>query len=263
VPDWMQAVEAYTKALGNSDQAAARAVAGVLADDVVVQSNFGHAEGPDAAVALLQERRTTRLLADGAEWSAPSADGERVTVTASLPDSAQYGLELVFEFARGKIAKVEQQTLPAAPVPPAELRLTDAIKTAVNGALDNATPMLIAYRDDAEQIHLSYRGTIQAYSDDQLALWARDPEGGLPRNIPDRPQVTLFYHDPASRASYSFYGRARVENEPTERAVIFENSHPGEQQMDFRRLGVAIVVDLDRVEGRDSSGRFLMLRTQT
>jgi hypothetical protein len=30
--------------------------------------------------------------------------------------------------------------------------------------------------------------------------------------------------------------------------------------MDFRRRGVAIIVDLDRVEGRASSGRVLMLR---
>jgi hypothetical protein len=120
--------------------------------------------------------------------------------------------------------------------------------------------MLIAYLDDGQQIHLSFRGTIQAYSDDQLALWAREPEGGLPRNIADRPHVTLFYHDPARRTSYTFYGRSRVEHDPGARAAIFENSHPREQQVDFRRRGVAIVVDLDRIEGRVAGGRVLMLR---
>jgi hypothetical protein len=30
--------------------------------------------------------------------------------------------------------------------------------------------------------------------------------------------------------------------------------------MDFRRRGVAIVIDLDRLEGRTPSGRILMLR---
>jgi Pyridoxamine 5'-phosphate oxidase len=258
-----EAVEAYKNALINPTDAAVRAATGLLTDDVVVQTNFGRADGPDAVVALLSEPRTAGLLAAGARWSSPAEDGDRVMVTARLPDTAPSGgLELVFEFTGDRIAKVEQQMLPAAPAPPAALRLTDAIKAAVNGALDNSTPMLIGYRDDADQIHLSYRGTIQTRGDEQLALWARDPEGGLPRNIAARPQVTLFYHDPSKRTTYSFYGRARVEDDPDSRAEIFENSHPRERQMDFRRGGVAIVVDLDKVEGRDANGRFLMVRAR-
>lgn len=127
---------------------------------------------------------------------------------------------------------------------------------------DNGTPMLIGYSGDSGQIHLSFRGTIQAHGDSQLALWARDPEGGLPRNIAARPQVTLFYHDPAKRTTYSFYGRARAEPDPGARAAIFDGSPEREQQMDFRRRGVAIVVELDRVEGRDSGGRFVLERAQ-
>ncbi len=261
--DQLAAVEAYVKALTDPGEAATQAVAAVLADDVVVQSNFGKAAGPQEAIALLREPRTAAALAAGAQWSAPSADAGRVVLTARLPDTAPSGgVEFVFEFSGGKIARVEQQTLPAAPVRPVPLRLTDAIRAAVNGALDNSTPMLIGYRDDADQIHLSFRGTIQTRGDDQLALWARDPDGGLPRNIAARPQVTLFYHDPARRTTYSFYGRARVEDDPAARAEIFENSHPREQQMDFRRRGVAIVVGLDKVEGRDAAGRFLMARPQ-
>jgi Pyridoxamine 5'-phosphate oxidase len=120
--------------------------------------------------------------------------------------------------------------------------------------------MLIAYCDDGGQIHLSFRGTIQSHGDGQLALWARDPGGGLPRNIEARPQVTLFYHDPATRTSYTFYGRARLEPDPGGRTAIFEASPAREQQADFRRRGVAIVVDLDKVEGRDAGGRFVMVR---
>lgn len=255
-------VQAYATALARQDQDSVRLVGGALADNVVVETNFGRAEGAEAAVALLREPRTAGLLAPGAKWSQPTASGDRVTMTATLPPTAAYGgLELVFEFAGDKIARVEQQTLPAVPPAQRELRLDPEMKAAVDGALDNQTPMLIAYVDDEKQIHLSFRGTIQAYSDDQLALWAREPEGGLPRNIPDRPHVTLFYHDPATRTSYTFYGRARVEQDPAARTAIFENSHPREQQMDFRRRGVAIVVDLDKIEGRAAGGRVLMLRT--
>lgn len=257
------AVEAYVAALGGADESALREVSDAFADDVVVDTNYGHAGDRAAAIELLREPRTAGLLAAGAQWSAPTTDGDRVVVTAALPEEAPFGgLELAFTFTTGKIIRVEQQTLPAAPLRPRPLRLTPEIRAAVDGALDNQTPMLIAYVDGTEQVHLSFRGTIQAYSDHQLALWARDPEGGLPRNIAARPQVTLFYHDPARRTTYTFYGRAHVAAEPDARTAIFENSHPREQQTDFRRRGVAIVVDLDRVEGRDAGGRLLLQREQ-
>lgn len=255
--DRITAVEAYENALVKGDDS----VAGYLADDVVVESNFGRAEGTGAALALLREPRVAGLLAAGPHWTEPAVSGDTVTVTAQLPATAPFsGVEFAFTFAGEKIRRVEQQTLPAAPVMPSALRLTDDIKGAVNGALDNQTPMMIAYSDDGGEIHLSFRGTIQAYSDDQLAVWARDPGGGLPRHVASHPKVTLFYHDPKTRTTYTFYGRAWIAEDPGVKAVIFENSHPREQQMDFRRRGVAIVVDLDRVEGRASSGRVLMRR---
>ena len=256
--DRIAAVEAYQNGIVKGDDAG---VAGYLADNVVVETNFGRAEGVAAALALLHEPRTAGLLAAGPQWSAPAERGNTVTVTAELPPTAPFGgVEFVFTFADQKITRVEQQTLPAAPLAPMQLRLTDEIKSTVDGALDNQTPMMIAYSDNDGEIHLSFRGSIQAYSDDQLAVWARDPGGGLPRHVPASPKVTLFYHDPKTRTTYTFYGRAWIADDPGTRAVIFENSHPREQQMDFRRRGVAIVVDLDRLEGRGPSGRILMLR---
>ena len=256
--DRIAAVEAYQNGIVKGDD---EGVAGYLADDVVVETNFGRAEGVAAALALLHEPRTAGLLAAGPQWSAPAERGNTVTVTAELPPTAPFsGVEFVFTFGGQKITRVEQQTLPAAPLTPVELRLTDEIKSTVNGALDNQTPMMIAYSDNDGEIHLSFRGSIQAHSDDQLAVWARDPGGGLPRHVPASPKVTLFYHDPKTRTTYTFYGRAWIADDPATRAVIFENSHPREQQMDFRRRGVAIVIDLDRLEGRGPSGRILMLR---
>jgi SnoaL-like domain/Pyridoxamine 5'-phosphate oxidase len=256
--DRITAVEAYRSAIVTGDD---DSVAGYLADDVVVETNFGRAEGVQAVLALLREPRIAGPLAAGPHWTEPAESGDTVMVTAQLPATAPFsGVEFAFTFTGAKISRVEQQTLPAVPVPPSELRLTDEIKSAVNGALDNQTPMMIAYTDEGGEIHLSFRGTIQAYSDDQLALWARDPGGGLPRHIASRPKVTLFYHDPKTRTTYTFYGRARIADDPDTRTVVYENSVPRERQMDFRRRGVAIIVDLDRVEGRAASGRLLMLR---
>ena len=273
--DRTAAVEAYRNALLNAGDDTAKALAAQLAPDAVVETNFGRASGTDEVLALLREPRTAGLLAAGPSWSAPVTRGDTVTLTATLrppgqpapagppePPAQFGGLELVFTFAGDRISRVEQQTLPAAPPTPVPLRLTAEIKHAVNGALGNETPVLVAYSTLDGEIHVSYRGTVQAYSDDQLALWARDPHGGLPRNIVSRRNVTLFYRDPKTRVMYTFYGRARLEDEPGARAAIFENSHPRERQMDFRRSGVAIVVDLDKVEGRGPSGPFLMLRSR-
>jgi len=257
--DRISAVETYQNAIVTGDD---DGIAGYLTDDVVVESNFGRAEGAAAVPAFLREPRIAGLLAAGPDWTEPAESGDTVTATARLPATAPFGgVEFVFTFAGPKISRVEQQALPAAPVPPAELRLAGEIKSAVNGAFDNQTPMMIAYTDDGGEIHLSFRGTIQAYSDDQLAVWARDPGGGLPRHVVTRPKVTLFYHDPKTRTTYTFYGRAWIADDPDTRTVVFENSPPREQQMDFRRAGVAIIVDLDRVEGRGPSGRVLMVRS--
>jgi hypothetical protein len=256
----ISAIEAYERALARADDRAAEDVAGLLATDVVVLTNFGRADGIEAASAALTGSRLAGL-ASGARWSEPDVDGDRIGVTALQPASAPVGgLEFTFWFTGEKIARVEQQILPAAPSEPAALRLTDDIKKAVNGALDNQTPMLIAYGDDAGRIHLSFRGTVQAYGDEQLALWARDPQAGLPRNIADHPHVTLFYNDPTSRTSYSFQGRAHIETDAVARDRIFDNSNPREQYMDYHRRGAGIVVDLDRVEGRGPAGRVLMTR---
>ena len=257
----ISAIEAYER-LCASRRDLGRRRGPAAGADVVALTNFGRADGAEAARATLAGAPLAGLVSR-AQWSEPEVDGDRIMVTASLPPSAPIGgIEFTFWFTEpdDKISRVEQQMLPAAPLEPSALLLTDDIKNAVNGALDNQTPMLIAYRDDDEHIHLSFRGTVQPYGDQQLALWARDPQAGLPRNIVAHPQVTLFYNDPARRTSYSFQGRARIETDPVARDRIFDDSNPREQNMDYRRRGAAIVVDLDRVEGRGPSGRVLMTR---
>jgi hypothetical protein len=237
------------------------ALSDLLADDVVMLTNFGKADNKTGALGLFKNPIVSGFLA-GATWAEPTVDGDTVTVTAAtLPAVPIGGLELVLKFVGDKIVRVEQQALPAGALTPGELRLTDDIKTAINGAFDNQTPIMVAYSDDDERIHLSFRGTVQAYSDDQLALWARTPEGGMPKNIGAHPHVTLFYQDPKTRTTYYFYGRARIVSDEAARTTIFDNSNPREQNWDFRRRGVAMVVDLDKVEGRGPTGRVLMVRS--
>src|SRR5258708_28010029 len=102
----------------------------------------------------------------------------------------------------------------AAPPVAQTLILTDAITAAVNGALSNGTPLVVAYVDGDGAPHLSLRGSTHVHGPDQLAVWNRDPKGGMGRAIGSNPKVALFYRDPASQTSYTFGGRARVETDP-------------------------------------------------
>ena len=114
---------------------------------------------------------------------------------------------------------------PQAPAP-AELKLSDAVKALVNNALPAGHPMSFAYVDDKGLPNLSFRGSVQAYSDTQLAMWVRNPEGGLAKAIAAHPAVALLYSDltPASRAFLTFRGLARIDSNESVRSKVFENS---------------------------------------
>jgi hypothetical protein len=141
-----------------------------------------------------------------------------------------------------------------------ELRISTEIAEAVNNALATMNPILLSYVDASGQPHLSFRGTTQVYSDDQLALWARDASGGLPSALPGNPKVALLYRNPETRAMYIFSGRGHVDNADAVRKQVFDSSPEREQQADPERKGVAIIVDLDMIEGRTAEGPFKLTR---
>lgn len=138
--------------------------------------------------------------------------------------------------------------------------LTDEIKSDVNGALANGTPVVVAYVDVEGAPHLSFRGSTQAYGDDRLAIWVRDPEGGLLQAITANPRIALLYRDPATRRSYRFAGRAHIATDPAAVDTIYSNSPEIERSRDAERQGKAVLVDLDSVEGMGAQGRFRIVR---
>jgi hypothetical protein len=140
------------------------------------------------------------------------------------------------------------------------LELSDQIAAEINGAYEAGRPVTVAYVDDEGYPHLSYRGTAQVFGSQQLAVWARNPDGGLAAAVVDRPRVTFFYRNPETRQAYVFYGRARLAPDDETKALVYERSPQRERELDPDRLGVAIVVDLDRVDGMSPERRFRMER---
>jgi len=146
-----------------------------------------------------------------------------------------------------------------------ELRLTEAMQQAINSAFGTGKPLAIAYVDEQDTPQLSFRGSTQAYSDSELAIWIRNPEGRILPSITRNPAVALIYGDfnPSDRHFMIFRGRARVETSDAVRRKIYDNAHAFERSQDQDRTGVALLIDLDSVEGFFGGTRLRMRRDVT
>jgi hypothetical protein len=147
-----------------------------------------------------------------------------------------------------------------------ELRLTDEIKRTVNEAyVPNDLPILMGTIDEAGRPNLTWRGSVVAYSDTQLGVWARNAEGGTAKTLAAHPDVMLVYRESGgpgqrSRVTLNFRGKARVDNSEAARKRIYETMPQRERDSDAEMKGVAIVVDLESVTGVMPGMRIAMQR---
>ncbi|MEJ1967412.1 MAG: pyridoxamine 5'-phosphate oxidase family protein [Rhizomicrobium sp.] len=128
------------------------------------------------------------------------------------------------------------------------LVLTPEIKDLVNNGLASGNPLLLAVVTPENKPVLSFRGSTQVYSDDQLGLWIRNTAGGTIEAIKHNPQVALMYRS-ATTPLLQFQGRARIATDEAERAKVFDSAPERERASDPERKGHAVIIDLDKVEG--------------
>ena len=140
------------------------------------------------------------------------------------------------------------------------IEIGDELKRSLANSMTDRIAVIAAYVDRNGDPHVGFYGSLHAYSRDQVALWARKPDSELVATIPAHPKVEFVYSDLANARVYRLGGTARIVNDPVARDRIFEGIHEIEQGHDPERTGVAIVVDLDHITGRDSGGRFAMRR---
>lgn len=233
-------------ALSHSDESAIRSI---LTDQPAFVALGANLSGIDAVLERIA-RQPTREMYRQVTWSAPETTDDGTLAIGHMSAGApRAGVVLSFTFEGDRIGTVHHQHLPPRPGSPSVLRLTPKLRQLIDNALATRHPMLLAYTDESGQPVLSFRGSIQSYSEDQLALWVRNANGSMLRSIESNPKVALMYRDEDSKATYQFQGRARITTDSTERRRIYDASAPVEQAHDFARLGVAVIIDLDRVEG--------------
>jgi predicted pyridoxine 5'-phosphate oxidase superfamily flavin-nucleotide-binding protein len=146
------------------------------------------------------------------------------------------------------------------------LVLDDELKGVINTALSERTPMVLASVDAEGQPRLTFRGSVQTFSDDQVGFWARNPTGGTMDNIGANPRVSMIMRNPDTRVVLQLIGRAR-RVEGAEREQVYANAPEVEQRADAEKKGAGVIVDLDRVEGflgmgPDGKPRFVRLKRE-
>ncbi|MEA3054904.1 MAG: hypothetical protein QOD30_336 [Actinomycetota bacterium] len=250
----------YIAALSSPNEETLAALGPVLADNVRAVGMFGSGHGRDEVLA--STGAPPYPLLGAAQWGDPETDGDVTTVRGTFPPGLPVvSVTVTTREADGRLVELIQELEQAKPAAPSVLAIDDDLAAIIDGAFANGTPFVVAYVDSAGVPLVSPRGTVHSWSPDQVAMWARDPAGGLLRAIATNPNISLFYRDPASRVAYEITGRARVIDDPDERMRVYEQSPVTERNLDPRVRGVAIVVDVDSVVGGAPTGRVNLRRS--
>ena len=131
------------------------------------------------------------------------------------------------------------------------ITLTDEMTARLASALTDGCPVVAASVDADGQPKLAFYGSTHVHSSDALAIWVRNPESGVLGRIAANPRMSFLYRNPAERVRWIFEGRARMIDDAELTGVVYEAIHPFEQAADPERKGRAVVIELDRVTGRD------------
>jgi hypothetical protein len=232
-----------------------------------VSAVSGPTQGPAEVIALLQRFQAERRFAKAATWDS-SEDDSSLKVTAELPlDSfyARYVWDMALD-AAGHVTKITQSGIAnTEPLPPSPVRLNEEITAALSIAGATRNPLIVAYVDAEGRPSQAPRGTVQVFSDTQLALWLHNPFGGLATAVGANNAVSLHYWGGIGTeygGALLFQGRARIEEDEDVRTRVYEGSPPSEQRSDPQRNGSALIVEVESVTGFMAGTRYNM-RAQT
>jgi hypothetical protein len=138
-----------------------------------------------------------------------------------------------------------------------KLDLSGEIASAVDGAALRGKTAVLGYAGDDGYAAISFRGSLQVHSPTQLAFWSRKAEGGMVAAIAADPKVSVLYYggpDGPGPMLLSFHGLAHVD--PAADDAVYGGMIEGERGQDPDRVGVAVVIDVQTVQGFGADGGF-------
>lgn len=215
----------------------------VLAQDVVFETLGVTLQGRDEVAARLAEFPHAKL-----EWNRLERPGVVLAGTAR-PGTRDRGLVISLELPDQRIERFSQQNTAVVPQPDAPMVMNAELRGRFDQALARKHPMTLAYVDRAGRPHVSLRGSLRTFAPDRLCLWVRNSEHGFAADIRHNPHVALLFRDESTRATYQMRGRAYVAEDEVTRRAVYAGLPLIERQHDFARLGAAVLIELDLVEG--------------
>lgn len=132
------------------------------------------------------------------------------------------------------------------------IALTDEMTRALENALTDRSPCLVATASAAGMPDASFRGSLMVFDAEHLAFWER-AKGETLRNIQENPHVCVLYRNAETRISWRFNGEAEVHVDGTVRTRIMERVNAFELSQDPERVGYAILIRVDRVRARNET----------
>lgn len=136
-----------------------------------------------------------------------------------------------------------------------ELKIDGVLRQKVMEAYDqNDWPIMVGYIEEGDLPGMSFRGSVVVVSETQLGFWARNAEGSTVSALDRNPNLMLVYREPRaehgrSAAIVNFRGKGRVEREGSLRDQVYDTMAQRERDADADKAGVAIIVDIESVNG--------------
>ena len=127
------------------------------------------------------------------------------------------------------------------------IELSEEMQTAVNNALADKAPCLIATASADGRPSIGYKGSVLAFTPSSLAYWERTRRTSS-ENIASNPHVVVLYRNPATRQGWKFFGQAAIHRDGAVHDEVKGRVVQAELDRDPEGKGFAIVIELDRVE---------------
>lgn len=146
-----------------------------------------------------------------------------------------------------------------------DLTLNDQLTDLINNSYTRGFPIMVAYVTADLKPSMSFRGSAFVFSDNEVAVWARSPEGGIVKAMANNVNVQLTYREPnpetgRSKAVINMRGRGRVGSSEADRHKVYDGMPQVERDADKDFNGVAVIVDLDSIDGVMPGARLAMKR---
>jgi hypothetical protein len=252
--------EAFARSLRTTAKSALETLARHLAPDVVYATAGIEIRGREEVIDRMgRQWPLSPVLAKGRWGSAePSDDGVRIEASFLTLGAAprNYSLDFAFDDEHRLLRVIERFDFPTRATK--STRITAPVRSAIDQALANATPIVLAYVDDEGAPSISLRGSVQVWSDTELCAWLRDAGSGLVRAVNAGRPLSLLYRDSGTRTTLLIKGRGTIAADTDTRDRVYRQVPEVEQTHDVERRGAALIIQVERIAGTHPDGPVLI-----